>query len=145
MPTQQQKEIVLAGLSAAGENTTFSPVQMQKLFFIIDREISTLIGGARFNFEPYDYGPFDKAVYEVLEVLSSEGMVQINGLKKYNSYSLTPEGFGAGQRLLDSFSPETKRFIAETANWIKSLTFEQLVAAVYKKYPDMKVNSIFKS
>lgn len=104
-----------------------------------------MIGGARFNFEPYDYGPFDKGVYEVLEVLSFDELVQINGSKRYNYYSLTTEGFNAGQTALNSFSPETKKFIVETANWIKSLTFEQLVAAIYKKYPDMKANSVFKS
>jgi uncharacterized protein len=145
MVTQSQKDIVLAGLSAAGQNVTFTPVQTQKLFFIIDREIGPLLGGNKFNFTPYDYGPFDKAVYETLEILSLEGFVNIGASGRYNSYSLTPEGFTRGQTSLRSHSEKARSFISEAANWIKALTFGELVAAIYKQYPDMKANSIFRS
>jgi hypothetical protein len=36
-----RSEIVLAGLAAAGENATFTPVQVQKLFFLLDREAAS--------------------------------------------------------------------------------------------------------
>ncbi len=143
MSTDQQKQIVLAALSAAGENASFSPVQIQKFFFIIDREIGNLLGGPKFNFAPYDYGPFDKAVYETLTDLSILGLVYIGTTKKYNSYSLTADGFTAGRQLLSPLPDNIKQFISNTAEWIIPLTFPELVAAIYKKYPDMKENSIF--
>jgi hypothetical protein len=34
----ERDDIILAGLAAGGENATFTPVQVQKLFFLIDRE-----------------------------------------------------------------------------------------------------------
>lgn len=145
MPEQAQKDIILAGLSAAGQNTNFSPVQIQKLFFIIDREISELIEGQKFNFKPYDYGPFDKAVYETLEVLFMEEAVQISNSGQYNRYALTASGFEEGRQIFDRLPDPAQNFIAETANWVKSLNFEELVAAIYKKYPDMKENSVFKA
>ncbi len=145
MTNQAQRDIVLAGLSAAGQNANFSPVQVQKLFFIIDREISNFTNGPFFNFEPYDYGPFDKAVYEVMGILSHEGMVEINNIGRYNRYSLTSLGFEEGQKKLNDIPKPAQNFIIDTVSWIKSLSFEALVSSIYKKYPDMKENSIFKT
>ena len=52
-----EENLVLAALAAGGENATFSPVQVQKLLFVLDREASPHIDGPHFNFIPYDYGP----------------------------------------------------------------------------------------
>jgi hypothetical protein len=40
-----RSEILLAGLAAGGENTTYTPVQVQKLFFLLDREAAAALGG----------------------------------------------------------------------------------------------------
>jgi hypothetical protein len=68
-------EVVLSALAAGGENATFLPVQVQKLFFLIDREASHLVGGRKFSFEPCDYGQFDSAVYEELDVAWARDVV----------------------------------------------------------------------
>jgi hypothetical protein len=39
-----RSDAVLAAMAAAGENATFTPVQIQKLMFLIDREIPRLVG-----------------------------------------------------------------------------------------------------
>lgn len=66
-----RQDLVLAALAAAGENAAFAPVQVQKFFFLIDREGAHLFGGPHFHFTPYDYGPFDSAVYEALDLLAA--------------------------------------------------------------------------
>lgn len=144
MSNQEQKDIILAGLAAAG-GKSLTPVQIQKLFFIIDREISSYIGGPRFNFKPYDYGPFDREVYDTLEVLALEGSIEIDSSKRYSSYCLTASGFLHGRHALEKFPLPIKKFIADTTAWVLSLSFEELVASIYKKYPDMKENSIFRT
>jgi uncharacterized protein len=45
-----RQDLVLAALAAAGGNATFAPVQIQKFFFLIDREGAHLFGGPHFNF-----------------------------------------------------------------------------------------------
>jgi hypothetical protein len=50
-----RKELVLAGLAAGGRYATFSPAQVQKLFFLIDREAAHWVDGPHFGFMPYDY------------------------------------------------------------------------------------------
>ena len=74
--TTKRQKYVLAAL-ATDSGAKFAPVQVQKLFFLIDENLSKVIGKSRFTFEPYDYGPFDKAVYHELEVLQSKGLVNI--------------------------------------------------------------------
>lgn len=64
-----REDLVLACLAPA-KGALHSPVQVQKMFFLIDRNISEDIEGPLFDFHPYDYGPFDKAVYETLEKLA---------------------------------------------------------------------------
>ena len=39
----ERHELLLAGFAAGGENATFTPVQVQKLFFLIDREAASLM------------------------------------------------------------------------------------------------------
>jgi uncharacterized protein len=55
------------------------------------------LGGKQFSFEPYDYGPFDRAVYSELKALAQQGFVTIvaaPGAGK-RRYSLTAAGYEA--------------------------------------------------
>jgi hypothetical protein len=135
--------LVLAALAARGENATFTPVQAQKLLFLIDREIPGLVGGPHFAFRPYDFGPFDRAVYDVLDMLADQGLVR-QSVARYRLYTLSPEGYREGSQLLFS-NPDSAPYICKAADWVCSLSFNQLVAAIYRAYPEMKVNSIFRS
>jgi len=141
MPNRQ--DVMLAVLAGAGENASFTPVQVQKLFFLIDRETASLLGGPFFSFTPYDYGPFDKTVYEELDDLQKQGLARIDISGRYRHYALTSLGYEKGQQTLSSFALQMKTFVANAAKWIRSLNFQELVAAIYKRYPDMKANSIF--
>jgi hypothetical protein len=137
-------ELILAALAAGGENSIYRPVQVQKLLFLIDREISALIGGPHFDFAPYDYGPFDRDVYIELDELAARGLVSAEPAERYRVYSLSPDGYQRGVEILDELHPAAATYIEQVARWVRSLNFQQLVAAIYKRYPDMKVNSIFR-
>ena len=90
--------IVLAGMAAAGPGAKFDAVRLQKLFFLIDREIPHLIGGPHFDYKPYHYGPFDKAVYDVLDDLLESGDAAADASSRYPLYSLTDSGTAKGTR-----------------------------------------------
>lgn len=143
--TKRQK-VVLATL-AAERGATFAPVQVQKAFFLLDKNISREFGGAQFSFKPYDYGPFDRDVYVELSNLAALGLVTIEDVGRYNGgrrYSLTPAGEDVGSQYLGALSPRAQAYIKSVSTWVRSLSFAELVGAIYKSYPDMKVNSIFK-
>jgi hypothetical protein len=137
-----QREIVLAGLAPA-EGALHSPVQVQKLFFLLDANIPNDIKGPLFNFQPYNYGPFDKRVYEILEGLAKEGYVEIVRCNSWNNYRLTSKGQEEGGKLLNALDERPRNYIRVVSDFVRSLSFTQLVTAIYKAYPDMRQNSVF--
>ena len=139
-----KREVVLATLAPA-QGKQHSPVQVQKLLFMLDREASQLVDGPHFNFEPYNYGPFDKAVYQVLDELDEDELVTIRSSGWQRTYALTPTGQNDGDRLLGELSDSAKDYIRRVSAFVLKLNFLQLVSAIYKAYPDMQKNSILRS
>ncbi len=137
------RDIVLAALAPAG-GKRHSPVQVQKLLFLLDREAASLLNGPHFRFVPYNYGPFDKAVYRELETLDQEELVTISAEGWRQSYALTPAGQNEGEQLLDKLPAKAQDYIRHASDFVRSLNFSQLVSAIYKAYPDMQENSIIR-
>jgi uncharacterized protein len=139
-----KKNMILAAF-AANPHGTFTPVQIQKALFLIDRRIPDLIDGPLFNFRPYHYGPFDRVIYGLLEQLEHEGAVEIQYDCNFrrNSYRLTSSGKNRGDVALKNLPPEAAQFITEVARFVTALTFTQLISSIYRAYPEMKENSVF--
>jgi hypothetical protein len=139
----RRQEIVLAVL-ASESAARFAPVQVQKLFFLVDENAAPMLGGKFFRFEPYNYGPFDADVYRELEALESAGLATISpGLGGQRRYFLTPSGYDQGRRVLDNLPGEIRSYLVEASIWVRSLSFAQLVGSIYTAYPKMRENSIF--
>lgn len=142
-----RQSIVLAAL-AAESGAEFAPVQVQKLFFLIDENVGSLLGGKQFAFEPYDYGPFDKEVYSELDTLARAGLVRVIDIGSSNGrrrYTLTPPGQAAGERALQQIAPSVRDYFSDVSRWVRSMGFAELVGAIYNAYPNMRVNSVFRS
>lgn len=139
---RRRSEIVLAALAAGDPEARFDPVRMQKFFFLIDREIPELIDGPHFDFEPYDYGPFDAQVYEELDALVAQGDVDVDTAKRYRRYSPTEAGCAKGTKTLDEYPKPASRYMRDVARWIRSVSFRQLLATIYRQYPEMAAKSI---
>ena len=137
-----QRDIVLAGLAPA-KGVFHTPVQVQKLFFLLDKNISDAYGGPLFDFRPYNYGPFDSKVYQVLEQLEKEGLVDIDLQYNWRIYKLTIIGQEEADRIFNGLPEVAKNFITDVSNFVRNLSFTQLVQAIYKAYPEMKENSVF--
>ena len=139
-----KQSIILAAFSTANDRN-FSPVQIQKLLFLIDKNVGEKIGGPFFNFQPYDYGPFDSEIYTVLNQLISDGLLeQIETSRGWKLYKLTQTGLEKGQLELTNLEQKFQTYFEELASFIHSLSFSQLVSTIYKAYPEMKVNSVFR-
>ncbi|WP_447979104.1 hypothetical protein [Candidatus Nitrospira bockiana] len=139
-----RESIVLAALAAA-HGGSYTPVQVQKLFFLIDRNAADLVGGPFFDFEPYNYGPFDAEVYRTLERLEARGLVEVTTDGRLKSYGLTADGLKRGQETLQAIDAKAAKYFVHVSDFVRSLSFSQLVSAIYKAYPEMKENSVFQS
>lgn len=137
-------------MMAPAGTAVHTPVQVQKLAFLIDRLIGETIGGTGFHFKPWHYGPFDKAVYKVLEELERDDLVEINDMSAQmqpTQYRLTNLGEREGAELLQELrnrSPDTAEYVAVLSRWVRDQSFASLLRAIYAKFPDMAVNSVFK-
>jgi len=140
----EKKEIILSAL-AAGNCNIHTPVQIQKLLFLIDKNVATSIGGPFFHFQPYSYGPFDKQICDLLGLLIQEGDVETirNPYLKWVKYRLTPQGQKKGEEILNSIDNGARGYIVKLSEFVRSLNFTELVSAIYKEYPEMRVNSVF--
>lgn len=137
------QEHILAVLSSS-KGASYSPVQLQKLFFLIDKTVGNIIGGPYFNFEPYHYGPFDKEVYSNIELLSRIDLVDSNkSSSNHRSYRLTVSGQEYGERILSSYPLEYQTYFSKIDEFVRSLSFQELIETIYKHYPETRVNSIF--
>jgi uncharacterized protein YwgA len=143
-PKPSQEDVVLAALAPAG-GASHTPVQVQKLIFLIEENVAKEIGGTHFDFEPYHYGPFDKEVYSTLDALSSEGLAEISygPGANWRSYRLTPEGQARGVTILESLDPRAANYIRRVSEFVRRSSFSDLVSAIYKAYPQMRARSVF--
>jgi hypothetical protein len=138
-----RQEFMLAVL-ASGGGQEHSPVQLQKLFFLLDKTVPERIGGPQFNFQPYDYGPFDKAVFEDLRALAARDLVSISTpTNGPHIYRPTPQGFSEGSGLLGQFPAGTADYIRQLSAWVCQQSFASLVSGIYQQFPEMKSRSVF--
>jgi uncharacterized protein YwgA len=135
-------EYVLAVLSPAA-GATYTPVQLQKLFFLMDREAQHLVDGPYYEFQPYDYGPFDGTVYDDLKALAENGKIERIHNGRWTNYRLSEAGQVEAEQYFDKLEPDAKSYIMRASEFVRSLSFSDLVRSIYKAYPDMKVNSVF--
>ena len=138
-------ELVLAAMAPGGGHR-YSPVQVQKLLFLIERQIQpAILEGPHFDFRPYHYGPFDITVYSALGQLATRGLVSIDRSSEPRTFSLTPEGVAQGNDSLRQLPADTQDFFRRASEFVRAHSFSSLVAAIYKAFPEMRANSVFQS
>lgn len=141
----RRKDLALVMLSLA-EGKRYSPVQIQKALFLATKNVPHLIDtGPNYKFVPYDYGPFDASVYRDLRELHQEGSAEVfmafHG--RWNEYCATMDGLDRAKNLRAEVDKEDLAYLSELSNWVRSLSFSELVSAIYQAYPKMKTKSIF--
>lgn len=140
----EKQELLLAALSAGG-SSEYTPVQVQKLIFLIERNIGEELGGTRFEFKPYDYGPFDSSIYEMLRDLETQGLAVASATSRgWKKYQLTSTGVATGTMLLSQLPERAAEYVRSVSDFVRRMSFAQLVSSIYKAYPEMKVNSVFR-
>jgi hypothetical protein len=140
-----RRELVLAVL-AAGKGRAFSPVQIQKAVFLIDKNLPHLVHrGPKFDFVPYNYGPFDRGVYTEAENLQRDGdaIISPSSNGRWMTYAASKSGLASGDLVLQRLKLKSRRYIESVAEWVLAQSFGSLVKSIYDVYPDMKENSIF--
>ena len=140
--TLNQADVIAAAFAGAGPGAAFDPIRVQKLLFLIDREVSDRIGGPFFDFQPYHYGPFDRAIYSVTGQMLAEGTLVADTSGPYPRYLLSALGQRRGGAVLASLPEPIADYFGRVARWVRLVPYRQMLAAIYREYPEMAVNSV---
>jgi len=141
-----RKEATLLMLSMSN-GEPYTPVQIQKAMFLIAKNYPETIDGIGYDFKPYAYGPFDKTVYDDIRILENEGFVQtsMNITRQWNEYQITSKGLEKSEEIKNQVDDKSIiQYFEEVSKFVRSLSFSKLVTSIYKVYPEMKINSIFR-
>ncbi|OGA95871.1 MAG: hypothetical protein A3G27_05955 [Betaproteobacteria bacterium RIFCSPLOWO2_12_FULL_66_14] len=136
---------LLVVASARGKDV--SPVQLQKTLFLLGKNLTP---GQRwstkfYKFRAYDYGPFDRTIYDDAEELRNEGLILIHPeTGSFRNYVALPAGIERANQLRDGLKPSVTEYLDEIVTWARGLSFNDLVRAIYREYPEMKANSVFR-
>jgi uncharacterized protein len=138
----RRQDWLLLGLAAA-KDAELTPVQLQKMMFLL-RDAFVRPGPQEvYDFVPYHYGPFDSSIYRDAEDLESRGLVTIAHAGTVKRYRITPEGMRRAQELAATAPTTVHGYLQRLVDWMLPLSFAELVRAVYAKYPDYRRNSVF--
>jgi len=141
-----RENIALVVLSLAN-GQPFTPVQIQKaLFLASDKVPNAFKSHSTYDFQPYDYGPFDWQVYADIEGLAKEDMAQINQQPgaRWRTYSASEAGIALGQHYAERLTREQRSVLEKIVKLVRRLSFNELVSAIYKAYPSMRARSVFR-
>jgi uncharacterized protein YwgA len=138
---------VLLAILAASDGGSFTPVQIQKAAFLAsDKAEGAFDRTSRYDFQPYDYGPFDSQVYADIEGLERRGLAQIiqHPGTRWRTYAATHHGLEEGRRLLEEMNRQHQTVIRKIVGLVRNLSFNELVSAIYRAYPRMRERSVFR-
>jgi uncharacterized protein YwgA len=115
-------------------------VRVQKALFVLSKEA----GIADFySFVPYHYGPFCKDIYSDAEGLARTGnLVEVMHCG-YRAYLPTRTGRTAASEIQSRAPEPVADYVRLVREWVERHSFNSLVRAVYERWPDTKVRSIF--
>ena len=140
----ERKDWTLLAIASAG-GEPIQPVQLQKALFLLGRERAVHVPGF-YEFEKHNWGPFSKAIFEDAEKLEAEGLVVIVRLPWRSMKEYLPTE--AGKRMAESFMKEVPgdsgSYLMRAVQWVRSLSFSELLTQIYKRYPEFRTNSLFR-
>jgi uncharacterized protein YwgA len=134
---------LLVVASANGEG--FSPLQLQKSLFLVGQCGLPELPSDFYKFVPYNYGPFNPSIYSDADSLAEEGLLEYINVpgQRWSKYAATSTGLARAEETTGNISSEFRNYIKEVVDWVLSLTFSELLRAIYTKYPQFRSNSVF--
>jgi uncharacterized protein YwgA len=141
-----RQKIILIFL-CSDNNAALDPIRIMKGLFVFAMETPPewLPEGSFYEFVPYYYGPYSPQIYSDLAYLETRGYLRSieNPGRSWKSYSLTNEGVEIAQSIAHSLDPRITEYLKQIRDFVTRVSFRQLLATVYKKYPEYATKSVF--
>jgi uncharacterized protein YwgA len=127
------------------DGAALDPVRVQKGMFLFANEAGAP-PAERYEFEPYNYGPYSFDLRSDLGQLVREGLATAEPVPGYtwSRYKLTGDGMAKAKDLRDKAPRKFARKLFEIKQSVTSQSFNALLRDVYDRYPEFAANSIFR-
>ena len=134
--------LVLLRAPSQDSPPALDPIRIQKALFYISRQ-DRVPDGEKYEFEPYNYGPYSRQIYADLDVLVASGLVALvpDASRRWSRYTLTSSGSSRANELLPTLRNWID-LIETTRELVTGLSFRDLLRRVYREFPEFAVNSI---
>ena len=147
MDLSRRQRLLLALLSTA-EGESLDPIRIMKAEFLLTQETpeSLLPLEDKYEFEPYNYGPYSVGVYRDLDLLEMLGLLsstRVSG-RNWNRYTASATGREEARKLQAEVSSRVLDFVGELRSYVLGHSFESLLRSVYAKYPEYASKSVFR-
>ena len=127
---------------AIGERSV-EPVQVQKIMFLFAKKADAP-EDETYDFVPYNWGPCSFQIYDDLENLIDQEVVEPRPTARgWSRYGLTEHGLAVLEDLRNEANLAVLDRLDEVRSWVTSRSFRELLTEIYKDYPDYAVESRF--
>lgn len=135
-----RSDVLLAIIAAAGDSK-LGRVHLQKAVFLVADEYEACLPAGFYRFKHWDFGPFSYEIYQDAEMLSDWGLIHIDtgSRRRDDLYSIAKRV----QFEEITLPTDMRDYIQKTVCWLKDMTFEELVRAIYFLFPEYRSNSMF--
>ncbi|AWR98093.1 conjugal transfer protein [Acidianus sulfidivorans JP7] len=140
MKKEEVKKLLISLLSVGkNERTNINATKIQKIFFLLQEELHVDLG---LTFKAWLFGPYSKELYDVLDELKKEGIVEETPIDIVDPLTgrvvARAREFNLKEKI-DNIDVDEKilNFFKE---WVKKPR-EEILEYVYKKYPKYTDNS----
>ncbi len=121
-------------------------VRIQKALFLFAKR-SNAPEDQKYDFEPYNYGPFSFQIYPDLGSLVSGGALRAESVPWMNTplYAVTDEGSSRAREIAEIAPPKRLRLLHDMRAYVIERDFNTLLRDVYRLYPEFATRSVFRS
>lgn len=141
-----QQRVLLVFLNGEGR---LDPIRIMKGMFLFAKETPEqwMPAEARYEFVPYNYGPCSFQIYSDLDFFVASGLVESTEVpgQSWGLYSVTSAGAKFAEHIAQAMDSRPRKYLSTIRDFVAGLSFNDLLTAVYRRYPDYAVNSVFKA
>jgi uncharacterized protein len=136
-----REDVLLLLVDGGDGKYPMDPVRLMKgSFLVVQRGRSEWKD--LFSFQKYDYGPFDRQVYDTKDYLMLRGLLEAQA-RRYEQYELTEDGEEEVVSIAERLGDDAE-WIRRIGRYVSSRSFNQLLEEIYSEYPEYRERSIYR-
>lgn len=136
----QAEDILLGIANGASDRFALDPIRLMKGAFLAWQQGPTE-WHELFDFQPYDYGPFDSRIYGARDTLIRDGALIVTRHGRYDRYTITERGRARVSELRASQAAAVE-WLGSIGDYVTTRSFNDLLREIYAAFPEFATRSV---